>query len=153
MTFAVSMRHTMANAKPVADPGLCLKHPYRRAKLIELSRRHIAAEEARKAREAALDKAIERAREHHRRRQSAEAGQTPPNTIIAMVAAWHGLTHDDIVAADRAKELVLARMDAIAAVRLNCRICGSQFSTPRLGRLFKRDHSTILHALRKAGLA
>lgn len=77
---------------------------------------------------------------------------TSARELIARVAAWHGMTLDDVIAPDRRVPVVAARVDAIAAVWCNCLIEGARPTTCALGRVFKRDHATVLHALRKAGL-
>ena len=63
--------------------------------------------------------------------------------VVARVAGEHGVTVADIMSRSRKANLVLARYDAIASVE-------RQFpgiSSVMLGRLFGRDHTTILHAL------
>lgn len=80
---------------------------------------------------------------------------TPARQIIAQVVAWHpGITVADVMSAIRTRTVVVARYDAIVAVYENCRMDGRRYSLPELGRAFGgRDHTTILHALRKRGIA
>lgn len=68
-----------------------------------------------------------------------------PKVIISLVAAKHGVTAADIVGPSRTRKIVAARHEAIGVVYTHCR----QVSLPAIGRLFNRDHTTILHALRK----
>lgn len=68
-----------------------------------------------------------------------------PKRIIARVAASFGFTYADILGPRQLAPLVRARWAAIAAVRE----ARPDFSTPRLGRVFNRDHTSILHAFRK----
>lgn len=71
-----------------------------------------------------------------------------PKRIIAQVAAEHGRTVADILGVSRLRVIVEARHDAIAAVH----VAHPKMSLPRLGRIFGRDHTTILHVLRRKGL-
>ena len=48
--------------------------------------------------------------------------------------------------------IVEARFDAIVAVRINCRVAGKRPGLMDLARLFKRDHTSIISALRQRGL-
>lgn len=75
------------------------------------------------------------------------AGRTPPRRIIAEVAARHGLTRQDILGEGRSAAVVRARYEAIAEVR---RVYPDK-SLIWLGMVFERDHSTIIHALRRMG--
>lgn len=67
--------------------------------------------------------------------------------IISEVAAKHGLTCAHIIGPQRLRTYVRARRAAIHAVL----VAYPHMSSPQLGRLFNRDHSTILHALRRTG--
>lgn len=74
--------------------------------------------------------------------------------VIAKVAAEHGVATSDILtkgtrAHKGPRKVSDARHHAIAAVHL----AFPNLSTPQLGRLFQRDHSTILHSIHRAGLA
>lgn len=63
--------------------------------------------------------------------------------IITQTAACHGLTYGDIVGPSRYRNVVKARHEAMKiayAVR-------QDMSTVQLGNQFKRDHTTILHAV------
>jgi hypothetical protein len=71
--------------------------------------------------------------------------------IIAMVAAWHGLTAADILGRSRSTPIVEARFDAVCEVYRTARINGGMYTLPALGRLFHRDYSTCYHALHKRG--
>jgi chromosomal replication initiator protein len=63
--------------------------------------------------------------------------------MIADVARRHGLTYRDVVGPCRDQRTVRARREAIALVRQ----AKPHLSYPQLGRLFGRDHTTILHHL------
>ena len=83
-----------------------------------------------------------------RYRESTKNLREPVRRIIERVARAHGMLPVQITGDQRAKPFVKARYDAIAEVR---RIYPEK-SLPWLGRQFNRDHTTILHALRKMGL-
>jgi chromosomal replication initiation ATPase DnaA len=74
--------------------------------------------------------------------------RAPPRVLIERVAAWHGVDAAAILSHRRHARDVQARFDAIAAVKM----AYPAISFARLGRLFDRDHTTIMHALRKRGL-
>lgn len=94
-----------------------------------------------KKRQELSDRLIARAEEKY--------GKTPRSSAIQImhdVAAAHGFTYADIIGKSRKVKLVAARVDAIKRVKAS----DPKKSLPELGRLFGgRDHTTILHALRK----
>ena len=75
--------------------------------------------------------------------------RTVAQTIIADVAHRHGFTYAEILSPSRRRKLVQARFDAIAAVKRAKPV----MSLEQLGRLFRRDYSSIRHALVQRGLA
>jgi hypothetical protein len=66
--------------------------------------------------------------------------------VIERVGYAHGFTLPELRSTSRAADLVAARWAAAAAARSE-----TEASLPQIGRLLNRDHSTILHALRKIG--
>jgi chromosomal replication initiation ATPase DnaA len=62
---------------------------------------------------------------------------------IGLVALRHGFTRYDILGPCKTRQLVKARQDCIAMFR------DRGMSTPQIGRIMQRDHSTIVHALQK----
>jgi hypothetical protein len=68
--------------------------------------------------------------------------------LVNLVAAQHGMTPEDIFSVSHQRKHTDARRAAIAAVAERF----PEWSLPQLGRFFGRDHSTILHNLRKAGV-
>ena len=64
---------------------------------------------------------------------------------IAEIAERHEVSLADVLGPSRFQHVVRARFAAIRAVRQRY----PEMSLPQLGRLFNRDHTTILHALRK----
>ena len=75
--------------------------------------------------------------------------RTEAQQIIADIAHKHGLTYADIVGKSRRRRIIEARFDAVAAVKT----ARPMMSLNQLGRLFRRDHTSALAALRKRGLA
>ena len=68
--------------------------------------------------------------------------------IIEAVAAAYGLEPSDLFGLKRRGNYVQARHTAIKLIRDLRMVDGSpRFSTPQIGTIFKRDHSTIVHAL------
>jgi chromosomal replication initiation ATPase DnaA len=148
MSMTVPWRKTMAGAKRLV--GEQAPTP-RRDKLIALSQRwerekHLRAMAAEiSAIDKKLDIAIERSR-------YPIVPFTSPNTIIQQVAFWHGLTAHEILSDSRLIPIVEARFDAIVAVRINCRVGGKRPGLMDLARQFRRDHTSIISALRQRGL-
>lgn len=72
-------------------------------------------------------------------------GPPSPRTVMKLVALKHGLAFADLSGPVRSKPVVAARHEAIGLVWTHCRA----ISLPAVGRLFNRDHTSILHCLRK----
>jgi chromosomal replication initiator protein len=72
------------------------------------------------------------------------AKPTDAGDIIAAVAAAFGVTAKEIRGSSRLKTVALARQVAIYLARVS-----AKRSLPAIGREFGRDHSTVLHAVRK----
>lgn len=68
-------------------------------------------------------------------------------TIIREVALKHGIAVEALLGQSRNRSMVPIRDEAIAAVHH----ARQDLSLPQLGRVFHRDHTTILHSLRKTG--
>lgn len=80
-------------------------------------------------------------------RESTRAIRMPSDKnrqIVAAVARKHGLTLSDIFSDSRKGPINVARQEAMYEVRKN-----SDLSLKGLGRLFDRNHTTILNGLRK----
>ena len=71
-----------------------------------------------------------------------------PRFIIRLVALRRGVRTIEMKGPARTREVVAARDEAIGLIWTHCR----QLSLPTVGRLFDRDHTTILHTLRKQHL-
>ena len=68
--------------------------------------------------------------------------------IIARVALEHRSNYGEVTGSSRLAYIVRARQYAMAAVATQY----PHFSTPMIGRAFKKDHSTVLWALHRAGM-
>jgi len=69
-------------------------------------------------------------------------------SIIANAARVNGVTYEAIMSRARPRDVCRARFAAITAVAA----AYPDMSFPRLGRIFNRDHSTIVHALMVSGV-
>ncbi len=67
--------------------------------------------------------------------------------IVELVADKHGVTVDDIFGKRKFQHLVEARVEAISQVRR----ARPDWTLRRLAMFFERDHTTVIHALRKTG--
>lgn len=65
--------------------------------------------------------------------------------IIRVVAKKHGIRSRDIIGPAQTSDVVLARQEAMWA----CRTYNPHMSFPKLGRIFGRDHSTVMLGVRK----
>lgn len=87
-----------------------------------------------------------------RRREEAApiiaAFERTPHVLLREVAQSHGLTVRDLRGDRRSAPYVRARREAIVAIKA----AFPAISLPRIGSLMGRDHTTILHHLRKAGV-
>jgi chromosomal replication initiation ATPase DnaA len=66
-----------------------------------------------------------------------------PMEIIADVATRRGVTRREIMSGDRTARVSRVRHEAYAAVR-----AATRMSYPAIGRIFHRDHTTIIHGIR-----
>lgn len=74
-------------------------------------------------------------------------GRATPERLIKRVADEHGLAFEDLVGPVRDAHIVAARHEAIAAVHA----AFDGLSYEALGIIFRRNHATIIHALRRQG--
>jgi chromosomal replication initiator protein len=70
----------------------------------------------------------------------APAGGATPEAILAAVARYFGVSQEALKGKARHKEIVVPRQVAMYLLREDARL-----STPDIGRLLNRDHTTILH--------
>lgn len=66
-----------------------------------------------------------------------------PERIIKLVADFYGIKVDDILSKSQSKEFVLPR-------QISMYLCRAELNTPylQLGRLFSRDHSTVISSVK-----
>lgn len=76
-----------------------------------------------------------------------QAPKRPMHRIIDLVARMHGVTYFDVMSEDRTVRVVLARYAAICAVKTLRRT----LTLGQVGKLFRRDHTSILSAYRQRG--
>jgi len=74
--------------------------------------------------------------------------RTHIKSIIANAAKVNGVTYEAIMSRARPRDVCRARFAAITAVAA----AYPDMSFPRLGRIFNRDHSSIVHALMVSGV-
>lgn len=131
-----------------------------------IERQRVEAEAKRRAREARAEAEADRAREVAAVLASDTPASDPeraaldalvfqvldperiarePRRIIARTVALFGFTRDEVLSPRRTRAIVRARWAAIAAVKAE----HPGFTLPKLGRIFGRDHTAILHALRR----
>lgn len=67
--------------------------------------------------------------------------------LLALTALRTKIPAKAIISEARTADVVAARSEAIALVHLH-----TQGSLPAIGKLFNRDHTTVLHTLRKLGV-
>lgn len=69
----------------------------------------------------------------------------PPSskTIIRLVGLKHGVSVEDIIGPRRSRNIVAARHEAIRLVKSHM----PHLAYPAIGRIFNRDHTSILFAL------
>lgn len=136
----------MPDMSPSAgDAQMMYRADYRSAVLKKREREAKKAE--REAKRAAMEAEL---RESRARAAKAAAlmvvpvgAKVPVREIIISVAAKHGVTYDDIVSRTRKVHVVKARQEAMKMANS----LRPDMSMTELGRQFKRDHTTILHAL------
>lgn len=133
--FAVSASRTMKNARPKHVESDVVVRDI--VQLREEKRRE--AERKRKAAQAAMDDIIGK----YRTREW--LGRVTPRRVIEKIAKEHGVSVGLIIGQRRAKEIVAIRDKAVRAVAEQF----PEMSLPDIGRAFKRDHTTIIHSLRK----
>ena len=128
------------------------RHPVRRANLIALSRRWQMQQEARQREAQARFDALGRAVERFEPARVCRPPR-PAHEVIKRVAARHRMLVEELLSPSRKHQVIAARFDAIVEVYQTCRIGERRLSLPEIGRLFRRDHTSILSALRRRGVA
>jgi chromosomal replication initiation ATPase DnaA len=113
--------------------------------LAEMRSRDVAIERA--ARRCARAREVKRLLHLHRLVEAFPAiarGRVSSRSIVAEVAAQHGITYADMVGHSRKRAIVLARREAIYRLRTE-----TPLSMAQIGKaLGGKDHTSVLHALR-----
>jgi chromosomal replication initiation ATPase DnaA len=64
--------------------------------------------------------------------------------LLDIVAKEMHVPADELTSASRSADLVLKRHEAMYAIRY-----GTELSFPAIGRLFRRDHTTVMHGVER----
>lgn len=91
---------------------------------------------------------LERQRIAGRQKLIQQTAQNDAKGVIARIALEMDVRIEDLLGPRRSVKLVEARHKAMIAVALE----RPKLSLPQIGRLFNRDHTTIIHALQKHGV-
>ena len=67
-----------------------------------------------------------------------------PDLILKEVSKYYSITTDKLSASNRSKEMVQPRQVAMYLVRHL-----TDYSLPEIGKVFSRDHTTVLHSIHK----
>jgi chromosomal replication initiator protein len=78
-------------------------------------------------------------------RAMANAGLSRHQRIMVEVAAERDVTMDELLGPCRLRCIAWARQDAMLRIRRELNL-----SLPQIGRIFKRDHTTVMHGIRRA---
>ena len=68
-----------------------------------------------------------------------------PRRIVAEVAAKNDIGFHTLLSSNRTHKVAHARQEAMLRLRRE-----TDLSLPQIGRIFKRDHSTVIHGIRRA---
>lgn len=83
--------------------------------------------------------------------RAASVNAAPPSwrPIVVAVAERHGLTIDDLLGGRRTQDVSEARHEAMWVIRNVLKDDGNpRWSLPTIGRIFNRDHTTVLWGVR-----
>lgn len=73
---------------------------------------------------------------------------TGPSEIIDRISKRTGVSIAEMKGSRRFKKITAARQLAMATVATECQ----HLSLPQIGRIFRKDHTTVLHAMNKLGM-
>lgn len=76
---------------------------------------------------------------------SAGSVRVPARTIIEQVSQSTGIPYAEIIGVARKRSIAVARMIAMYEVRMR----RPDLSLPQIAKIFRKDHTTVLHAVRK----
>lgn len=149
--FMVEYRQTMKNARPKFVESNVVVRTVAQMR----AEKRIEAERLRRERSKAWAEKLERQRLEELEKWKAENSvpnyvapepekKMPVKEIVANIAAVHNLPVDALLGPRRDKIAVAARFAAIWAIRDEY----PGMPTTHIGRIFKRDHTSIIHAFR-----
>lgn len=69
--------------------------------------------------------------------------ERPGAAIVRAVAHRHGLTFADLVGRSQSRKVVIARWEAMHQIHVELK-----YSTSLIGRVVRRDHTTVIYGLR-----
>lgn len=75
--------------------------------------------------------------------------RTVQEIVEEVLKDFPGITWNDIIGVRRTRQLVKPRQLCMAAVYIERK----DLSFPQMGRIFRRDHSTVVHAVNKLGVS
>lgn len=166
MLRAAAIRRRLLSAGAAAQAAIVIEQSSKQAAAIENFRRITEKYEAEKARtqaqrwEDAVDDALRHAQAAHPLQSAPQ--DDPEDALIAplrvaskqqiirhlrKMASRYGVTVEMVFGQNRSKCLVTIRHWMIRFVRR----CRPDWSLTAMGRMFRRDHTSILHALRQRG--
>ncbi len=149
--FAVAYRQTMKNARPKFVESTVVVRTVAQMR----AEKRIEAERLRRERSQIWAEKLERQRLAEIAKWNAANAvpgyvepkpekKMPVQEIISNIAAVHGIPVEAIMSPRRDRQAVNARFDAIVAVRNE----HPHLSLTQMGKIFKRDHTSLIHALR-----
>lgn len=71
--------------------------------------------------------------------------RSTPEAVIHLVALKHGFKYHDIIGTSRRRDMMAARREAVLLITTHCR----PMSLVQLGRIFHKNHATIINLLRR----
>ena len=139
------VRRVWAKRKQSPKPAPVVAAPPPEPVVIPLNSKCVLREAARKRR----IEELERQRIAGREKLIRQSAHKDARAVIARVALEMDVRIEDLLGPRRSVKLVEARHKAMIAVALE----RPKLSLPQIGRLFNRDHTTIIHALQKHGVS
>lgn len=152
--FVASDTNTMQNAKPVQPASERRRVRSAIDEEMDKLREKIAARDLEIADlQASLLRMSQRALDAERAAEAEEARSQQIKRSIREICEdvlqdFPDITFDDVIGVRRTRNLIPARRACMAAVYVERK----DLSTVVIGEKFKRDHTTILYAVRKAGV-
>lgn len=71
----------------------------------------------------------------------------PMHVILAEVCAQYGVSANEMFSLRRERRIVIARWEAMLRIRNE-----TSASYPQIGRFFHRDHTSVMHAMKRFAL-